>query len=90
MLSKPHDNQNRDGALIVRKSKRGHRNVFAGQFYNRCPTVTPRSNNELAIERGIHISERSGRIMRRNVDSKGISSLVGTNWPVLITIHGKK
>lgn len=93
MLSKPHDNQNRDGALIVRpigkKSAQRHRNVFAGQFYNRCPTVSPRSNNELAVERGIHLSAK-GRIVRADVRHKGIASAAATNWPIGITLHAKK
>lgn len=92
MLSKPHDNQNRNGELIVRKvARKSHqtiRNVFAGQFYNRCPRVAPRSNNELAIERGIHVSAK-GRIVRANVCHKGIASAAATNWPIGITLHAK-
>lgn len=92
MLSKPHDNQNRDGALIVRKvARKSHqtiRNVFTGQFYNRCPKTIPRSNNELAIERGIHISAK-GTVIRADVRHKGIASCADTNWPIGITLHAK-
>ena len=98
MLSKPHDNRNRDGALIVRKvARKSHqtiRNVFANADVT-CRTIDhrgashlSRSNNELAIERGIHITAK-GRIIRAVVSHKGIASQAGTNWPIGITLHAK-